>query len=65
MSITDRKLETKLRKQMSKLERSIDAIAPTPLRHEMSEYLTNMRITLTKFDQRKYDDELFADIGQP
>ena len=55
MSIKDINLEKKLLSMMLKLERKIDHISPTPLRQELSAKLVNMRITLIRFDQRKYD----------
>lgn len=51
----DKQLEKLLNKQIDNLERKIDWIGPTPLRHKMSEQAVGMRLTLRDFDQNAYE----------
>ena len=47
----DKELERKLLNMMLKLERKIDCIAPTELRHLLSAQLVSMRIDLKEYKQ--------------
>ena len=51
MALRNKELEEKLMYRLWLLERDIDYIAPTPLRHAMSEQLVNMRKTLTEYEE--------------
>jgi hypothetical protein len=52
-SLRDRQLESKLFKQLDQLERTVDYIGPTPLRHRLSELIVEMRREIWTFDQFK------------
>lgn len=51
MAIKDVELEKEVLRMMLELEKKIDYIAPTSLRHRLSDKLVDMRMTLLKFDQ--------------
>lgn len=50
-SLKDRALELKIFAQIYDLEVTLDGIAPTPLRHRLSELLVQMRAEIWAFDQ--------------
>jgi hypothetical protein len=52
-SLTDQSLEADLFSRLDALERAIDNVAPTPLRHELSNLIVQMRTEIWKFDQSK------------
>lgn len=52
-SLSDTKLEASLFRQLHHLELSVDSIAPTPLRHRLSELIVQMRAEIWSFDQAK------------
>ena len=51
----DKVLEHHLNTKIDNLERLIDRIGPTPLRHEMNEHAVGMRLALRNFDQNAYE----------
>lgn len=53
--IHDKNLEHSLNQMIDALERKIDNIGPTRLRHNMSEQVVNLRITLKTFNQDDYE----------
>ena len=55
MSIHDRDLEQSLLSELGVLERLIDYVGPTPLRHRMNELIVDARVTLLNFDQDDYE----------
>lgn len=59
MSLKDKNLEDRLLHVIKILEREIDCIGPTPLRHEMNEKVVTLRKTLLEFDQEKYEENLY------
>lgn len=54
MGLSDKQMETKIFEALSKLERTIDAVGPTPVRHRLSELIVEMRETIWGFDQEGY-----------
>jgi len=53
--IKDTELERKLNKTTDKLERLIDYIGPTPLRHALNEKIVDIRLQLRNY--RQEDEE--------
>lgn len=51
----DKQLEKQLNFMIDRLEIKIDYIGPTPLRHQMSAQIVEMRKTLKSFDQENYE----------
>lgn len=54
-SLNDKRLEKSLFDQLVRLEMTIDSVGPTPLRHELSEKLVQMRAAIWAFDQSQSD----------
>lgn len=52
-SLHDRDLEAALFAKLRSLEELVDQIGPTPLRHELSERIVQMRAEIWAFDQSK------------
>lgn len=57
-SLNDRALEGEIFLQIAALERTIDSIGPTPLRHSLSESIVEMRRKIWAFDQSKWENTL-------
>lgn len=51
MSLKDQILEQYINNKLTDLEKTIDSIAPTPVRHRLSELIVEMRRTMKDFDQ--------------
>jgi hypothetical protein len=55
MGINDKELEHRLFKSLKRLEKKVDNIGPTPVRHKLSELIVEMRKVLSEFDQEEYE----------
>ena len=55
MALKDKKLERIITETLYVLERQIDAIGPTPLRHKLSELVVEARMQLRSFDQADFE----------
>ena len=54
MGLRDQKFEKTILQKLENLERTIDAVELTPVRHKLSELIIAMRETLWGFDQEAY-----------
>ena len=54
-SLHDTRLEREIFSKLAVLERTIDAIGPTPLRHKLSELIVEMRYEIWSFDQVTFE----------
>lgn len=61
MPLNDKDLDKKLHKMIDKLERLVDEIGPTPLRHLLSEHVVAMRMAIRRFDQATYDQATYEE----
>ena len=56
MGLRDQKSEKTILQKLENLERTIDAVKPTPVRHKLSELIIAMRKTVWGFDEKAYEN---------
>lgn len=52
-SLNDMSLQDAIFSQLNSLEQLVDNVGPTPLRHQLSELIVQMRAEIWAFDQSK------------
>lgn len=52
-SLKDKNLQDAIFSQLNSLERLVDKVGPTPLRHKLSELIVQMRTEIWAFDQSR------------